>query len=250
MGAGIGRGADGDGGHLGPVRPLRHPTQPVGRLRPRAQRRDRGPGGDRSVPGRARTPRWWPCGMPASRAAGATAYVTLEPCNHFGKTPPCTEALIDGGRRPGRGRARGPGRPGRGGPGSPGCGTRASTSRSASVPTRSGDARAVPAPAGDRSGVRVAEDRDEHRRAHGGRRRQLAVDHRDRGPRRRAPAPGRVPGRGGRARHRSRRSAAPDGARPRRADRASAVARPAGQRTAGWLPRVRSSTSTWPPPWW
>ena len=25
---------------------------------------------------------------------GATAYVTLEPCNHFGKTPPCTEALI------------------------------------------------------------------------------------------------------------------------------------------------------------
>ena len=25
---------------------------------------------------------------------GATAYVTLEPCNHHGKTPPCTEALI------------------------------------------------------------------------------------------------------------------------------------------------------------
>lgn len=25
---------------------------------------------------------------------GATAYVTLEPCNHFGKTPPCTDALI------------------------------------------------------------------------------------------------------------------------------------------------------------
>jgi diaminohydroxyphosphoribosylaminopyrimidine deaminase/5-amino-6-(5-phosphoribosylamino)uracil reductase len=29
-----------------------------------------------------------------SRAAGATVYVTLEPCNHTGKTPPCTEALI------------------------------------------------------------------------------------------------------------------------------------------------------------
>ncbi len=29
--------------------------------------------------------------------AGATAYVTLEPCNHFGKTPPCTEGLINAG---------------------------------------------------------------------------------------------------------------------------------------------------------
>ena len=28
------------------------------------------------------------------RAHGATAYVTLEPCNHFGRTPPCTDALI------------------------------------------------------------------------------------------------------------------------------------------------------------
>ena len=31
------------------------------------------------------------------RAVGATAYVTLEPCNHFGKTPPCTDALLDSG---------------------------------------------------------------------------------------------------------------------------------------------------------
>lgn len=30
-----------------------------------------------------------------SNAAGATAYVTLEPCRHFGKTPPCTRALIE-----------------------------------------------------------------------------------------------------------------------------------------------------------
>lgn len=27
-------------------------------------------------------------------AKGATIYVTLEPCNHYGRTPPCTEALI------------------------------------------------------------------------------------------------------------------------------------------------------------
>lgn len=31
------------------------------------------------------------------RARGATAYVTLEPCCHFGKTPPCTQALIAAG---------------------------------------------------------------------------------------------------------------------------------------------------------
>ena len=30
-------------------------------------------------------------------AAGATAYVTLEPCNHQGRTGPCTEALIKAG---------------------------------------------------------------------------------------------------------------------------------------------------------
>lgn len=28
---------------------------------------------------------------------GATAYVTLEPCSHFGKTSPCVDALIDSG---------------------------------------------------------------------------------------------------------------------------------------------------------
>ncbi len=31
------------------------------------------------------------------RAKGATAYVTLEPCNHHAKTPPCAPALIEAG---------------------------------------------------------------------------------------------------------------------------------------------------------
>ena len=31
------------------------------------------------------------------RAKGATVYVTLEPCSHFGKTPPCADALIEAG---------------------------------------------------------------------------------------------------------------------------------------------------------
>jgi diaminohydroxyphosphoribosylaminopyrimidine deaminase/5-amino-6-(5-phosphoribosylamino)uracil reductase len=34
-----------------------------------------------------------------SRARGATAYVSLEPCNHHGKTPPCTSALLTAGVR-------------------------------------------------------------------------------------------------------------------------------------------------------
>src|ERR1019366_5584642 len=33
------------------------------------------------------------------RAKGSTLYVNLEPCSHWGKTPPCSEALIRAGIR-------------------------------------------------------------------------------------------------------------------------------------------------------
>ena len=32
-----------------------------------------------------------------TRARGSTVYVTLEPCSHWGKTPPCTGALLEAG---------------------------------------------------------------------------------------------------------------------------------------------------------
>ena len=36
-------------------------------------------------------------GRAGNAAEGSTAYVTLEPCSHHGKTPPCAEALINAG---------------------------------------------------------------------------------------------------------------------------------------------------------
>ncbi|HET7658326.1 MAG TPA: bifunctional diaminohydroxyphosphoribosylaminopyrimidine deaminase/5-amino-6-(5-phosphoribosylamino)uracil reductase RibD, partial [Bacillales bacterium] len=35
--------------------------------------------------------------MAGEKAKGATVYVTLEPCSHFGKTPPCADLLIERG---------------------------------------------------------------------------------------------------------------------------------------------------------
>ena len=41
----------------------------------------------------------WALKRAGKKARDATLYVTLEPCNHHGRTPPCTEAIIQAGIR-------------------------------------------------------------------------------------------------------------------------------------------------------
>ncbi len=35
--------------------------------------------------------------MAGEKAKGSTVYVTLEPCSHYGKTPPCADLLVETG---------------------------------------------------------------------------------------------------------------------------------------------------------
>ena len=144
-----------------------------------------------------------------------TAVVTLEPCNHTGRTGPCTEALIAAGvgrvvfaqsdpNPVARGRCARP------------CGRRASTSRAACWPT---DARAVQ-PDVDvrrraRSPVRHLEVRRHPRRPQRRRRRLQPVDHLGRCRASRRPPPARRVRRGPR-RHRHRPGRRPASHRARR----------------------------------
>ena len=62
---------------------------------------DDGSDGRRGLPPRRRQParRGRRAGPAGERARGATAVVTLEPCNHTGRTGPCARRLVDAGVR-------------------------------------------------------------------------------------------------------------------------------------------------------
>ena len=129
--------APGDGARR--VRARLDVAEPVGGLRARRPPTARASRARRSRPAVA-TPRRWrsrPRAAAGADTPGATVYVTLEPCGHHGRTPPCADALLDARCRAGRRRRRGS-RPQRRRPGPrAACAAPASTSSSGSRPTRS-----------------------------------------------------------------------------------------------------------------
>ena len=84
-----------------------HGAEPDGRRRRRAGAASSS-ARDRTPVRRGRTPRSRRCARRANVARGATVYVTLEPCKHHGKTPPCVDALIAAGVSTRRRRVRDP----------------------------------------------------------------------------------------------------------------------------------------------
>ena len=142
------------------------------------------------------------------RARGATAYCTLEPCDHHGNTPPCTEALI--AESPGSSSRSAIPTSGSRGAVSPACATRASKCRPEVSGRRRTRSRAVPASPPNRARVRRRQGCAQPRRARRRRRRHLAVDHVRSGPRARAAR--RLAGDRRRRRYRARGSTVADGA--------------------------------------
>ena len=110
-------------------------------------------------------------------ARGATLYVTLEPCSHHGKTPPCADAIIRAGiarvvsalddpnpEVAGQGHAR--------------CANAASRSRSGWAPTRRGAPTPATSGACARAGRRCCSSSRSRRRQGRRRRAQAGGDHR------------------------------------------------------------------------